>query len=192
MKTDEDPQSTLPPGHPRHSRVSDTRGRRLVLGTPKVTSTAATAQTPSDVNRGFTLGNKRSAAVPSSTSKPVVQPWILVLAGVALVLLVVALLFKPPDVSSAEGIENERLLAQYTKYLETKGETNGAVVDERRKEAISRLQTVAWAKAVGDKSALESELTALLFLDNDKSSPLYQYSVSQLKELGSSKTRAGL
>ncbi len=114
------------------------------------------------------------------------------LAGGALVLLVVALLLKPSGVTSAEGIANERLLAQYSKYLESKGQTNGTAVAEKRKEAISRLQAVAWAKAVGDKAALESELTALLFLDDDKSSPLYQYSVNQLKELGPSKKRAGL
>jgi hypothetical protein len=144
------------------------------------------------MNRGFTFGKKPNVAAAASTSKPAVQPWILVLAGVALVLLVVALLFRPSGVSSAEGIANERLLAQYTKYLETKGDMSGSAVNEKRKEAISRLQAVAWAKAVGDDSKLESELTALLFLDNDKSSPLYQYSVSELKAHGSSKKRAGL
>jgi len=107
------------------------------------------------------------------------------------VLLVVALLFAPSGVSSAEGIANERLLAQYTKYLETKGDTSGSRINEKRKEAITRLQAVAWAKAVGDDSKLETELTSLLFLDDDKSSPLYQYSVSQLKELGTSKKRTG-
>ncbi len=156
-----------------------------------MTSTAATAPAPADINRGFTFGKKPTVEKSSGASKRAVQPWILVLAGVALVLLVVALLFRPSGVSSAEGLANERLLAQYTKYLETKGDTSGSVVDEKRKEAISRLQAVAWAKAVGDDSKLETELTSLLFLDNDKSSPLYQYSVSQLKALGSSKKRAG-
>ena len=163
----------------------------MILGTPKVTSTAAPAPATSDINRGFTFGKKPNVRSSSSASKRAVQPWILVLAGVAVVLLLVALLFRPSGVSSAEGLANERLLAQYTKYLETKGDTTGPVVDEKRKEAISRLQAVAWAKAVGDNSKLESELTSLLFLDDDKSSPLYQYSVSQLKELGSSKKRAG-
>jgi hypothetical protein len=196
MKTDQDeqsrdPQSTLPPRHSRES-PDGTRGRRLILGTPKVTSTAATPPTASDINRGFTFGKKPNVAAAPSASKHTVQPWILVLAGVAVVLLLVALLFRPSGVSSAEGVENERLLAQYTKYLETKGDTSGSVVNEKRKEAVSRLQAVAWAKAVGDNSKLETELTSLLFLDNDKSSPLYQYSVSELKELGSSKKRTGL
>ena len=187
MNTDDDgrdPQSTLPPQF-RSARGDETRGRRLKLGTPR-----ATSQTPSDVHRGFTLGKKTTPA-PAETPKRLVQPWILFVAGGALLLLLVALVvIRPSGVSSTEGLANEKLLAQYTKYLEKK---NGGVnVDERKKEVVTRLQAVAWAKAVGDKSALESELTALLFLDDDKASPLYQYSVKELKELGPSKKRPGL
>lgn len=163
----------------------------MILGTPKVTSTATTAPAPSDINRGFTFGKKPNVEKSTAASKRTVQPWILVLAGFAVLLLVVALLVRLPGVGSAERNANERLLAQYTKYLETKGDTSGSLVDEKRKEAITRLQAVAWAKAVGDNSKLETELNSLLFLDDDKSSPLYQYSVTQLKELGSSKKRAG-
>ena len=163
----------------------------MILGTPKVTSTATTAPAPADINRGFTFGKKPTVEKASSGAKPTVQPWILVLAGIAVVLLVVALLFAPSGASSAEAIANERLLAQYTKYLESKGDTSGPRVDEKRKEAITRLQAVAWAKAVGDDSKLETELNSLLFLDDDKSSPLYQYSVTQLKELGTTKKRTG-
>ena len=185
-----DPQSTLPPRQSGKLNAGGTQGRRLILGTPRVTSSVGVPQADTDVNRGFTLGKKPDVAAPSKP-KPVVQPWILMLAGGALLLLVVALIVRPGGVSNAEGAANERLLAQYTKYLETKGETKGPAVAERRKEVISRLQAVSWAKAVGDTAKLESELTALLFLDNDKGSPLYQYSVKQLKELPS-KRRAGL
>lgn len=190
MNTDDDgrdPQSTLPPQF-RPARGDETRGRRLKLGTPRVTT--GTSQTPSDVHRGFTLGKKTTPA-PAETPKRLVQPWILFVAGGALLLLLVALVvIRPSGVSSAEGLANEKLLAQYTKYLEKK---NGGVnVAERKKQVVTRLQAVAWAKAVGDKSALESELTALLFLDDDKASPLYQYSVKELKELGPSKKRPGL
>lgn len=187
MKIDDDaqsrdPQSTLP----RYSRQSPATGRRLKLGTPRVTSSlpTPTPQASAEAHPGFSLGKKTPAAEPSSTAKPVVQPWILMVAGGALVLLVVALILAPGQGSSAEGLGSERLLAQYTKYLEGKGAANGVDIAERRKEAVSRLQAVAWARAVGDTAKLESELTALLFLDNDKSSPLYQYSVKQLKELG--------
>ena len=141
------------------------------------------------MHRGFTLGKKTTTAAPSETPKRLVQPWILFVAGGALLLLLVALLLRPSGVSSAEGLANEKVLAQYTKYLEKK---DGVNIDERRKEVITRLQAVSWAKAVGDKSALESELTALLFLDDDKASPLYQYSVKELKELGPLKKRPGL
>ncbi|HEU4770073.1 MAG TPA: hypothetical protein VFS77_22085, partial [Pyrinomonadaceae bacterium] len=170
----------------RPGRGDETRGRRLVLGTPRAT----TSPSGSDVHRGFTLGKKTNTAAASETPKRLVQPWILFVAGGALLLLVVALvLVRPSGVSSAEGLANEKVLAQYTKYLEKK---NGVDIDERRKDVVTRLQAVAWAKAVGDKSALESELTALLFLDDDKASPLYQYSVKELKELGPSKKRPGL
>lgn len=109
----------------------------------------------------------------------------------AVVLLVVALVLKPSAAGSAEALANERLLAQYTKYLEAKGVANTADLAEKRKDAVARLQAVAWAKAVGDQAALQSELTALLFLDNDKSSPLYQYSVNELKQIGPPKKRSG-
>jgi hypothetical protein len=126
-------------------------------------------------------------------SKTTVQPWIIMVAGGALVLLVVALLLRPATASSAEGLANERLVNQYTKYIETKGSVDAAQIAERRKDVVSRLQAVAWAKAIDDRAALEKELTALLFLDDDKSSPLYQYSVAQLKQLGPPKKRgAGL
>lgn len=195
MKIDEDersrdPQSTLP----RYSRQSPATGRRLKLGTPKVTSSLATAtpQESAEAHPGFSLGKKQQVAESSSTNKPIVQPWILMVAGGALVLLVLALILAPGGGGSAEGLANERLLAQYTKYLESKGASNGVDIAERRKEVVSRLQAVSWAKAIGDQATLESELTVLLFLDNDKSSPLYQYSVKQLKELGPGKKRAGL
>ena len=111
----------------------------------------------------------------------------------ALILLAVALLLRPATAGSAEARANERLLAQYTKYLEAKGTANSSQISERRKDVVNRLQAVAWAKAVDDRVALEKELTALLFLDDDKSSPLYQYSVTQLKQLGPPKRRsAGL
>ena len=180
-----DPQSTLPPRGP----AGETRGRRLILGTPKVTSSVSPAEVNSGVHRGFTLGRSAKTAA-TKTSKTGVQPWILMVAGGAIVLLVLALLLKPAAAGSAEGMANERLLAQYTKYLETKGITN-ADLAEKRKDAVTRFQAVAWAKAVGDQAALERELTALLFLDNDKSSPLYQYSVNELKELGPPKKRPG-
>jgi hypothetical protein len=162
----------------------------LILGTPKVTSSVSQAEVNSGVHRGFTLGrSSKTTAAPAS--KTGVQPWILVVAGGAVVLLVVALLLKPAAATgSAEGMANERLLAQYTKYLEAKGITN-ADLAEKRKDAVARFQAVAWAKAVGDQAALERELTAMLFLDDDKSSPLYQYSVSELKELGPPKKRTG-
>ena len=193
MNTDDDgrdPQSTLPPQF-RPARGDETRGRRLKLGTPRATAGGSPSPAPSDVHRGFTLGKKSNTAVPSEKPKRLVQPWILFVAGGALLLLLVALVvIQPSGVSSAEGLANQKLLAQYTKYLEKK---NGGVnVDERKKEVVTRLQAIAWAKAVGDKSALESELTALLFLDDDKASPLYQYSVKELKELGPSKKRPGL
>lgn len=195
MKIDEDersrdPQSTLP----RYARQSPPTGRRLKLGTPRVTSSLTTA-TPKDgaeAHRGFNLGKKSSSEESSSSDKPLVQRWILMVAGGALLLLVVALILAPGSGSSAEGLANERLLAQYTRYLETRGVARGESIAERRKEVVGRLQAVAWAKAVGDTAKLQSELTALLFLDNDKSSPLYQYSVNQLKEIGPSKKRAGL
>jgi hypothetical protein len=194
MKIDDDergrdPQSTLP-----LSRQSPTTGRRLKLGTPRVTSSLATPtpQASAEAHPGFSLGKKQQVAESSSAGKPIVQPWILMVAGGALVLLVVALLLAPGRGSSAEGLANERLLTQYTKYLESKSLSNAVDIAERRKQALGRLQAVAWAKAVGDTAQLENELTALLFLDNDKSSPLYQYSVKQLKELGPAKKRAGI
>lgn len=180
-----DPQSTLPPRGP----ARETRGRRLILGTPKMTSSVSQGEVNSAVHRGFTLGrSSKTDAAPSS--KTGVQPWVLMVAGGAIVLLIMALLLKPAAAGSAEGKANERLLAQYTKYLEAKGITN-ADLAEKRKDAVARVQAVAWAKAVGDRAALERELTALLFLDNDKSSPLYQYSVSELKQLGPPRKQSG-
>ena len=114
----------------------------------------------------------------------------MVAAG-ALLLLVVALLLRPSTTSSAESLANERLLTQYTKYLESKGVVSAAEVSQRRKDVVGRLQAIAWARAIDDRAALENELNALLFLDDDKSSPLYQYSVTQLKQLGPPKRPGG-
>lgn len=188
-----DPQTTLQPSREEQTITTETRGRRLILGNPRVTSGPTTAQTSSPTDRGFRLGTKSNVSVAPSVSKTTVQPWIIMVAGGALVLLVVALLLRPATASSAEGLANERLVNQYTKYIETKGSVDAAQIAERRKDVVSRLQAVAWAKAIDDRAALEKELTALLFLDDDKSSPLYQYSVAQLKQLGPPKKRgAGL
>jgi hypothetical protein len=105
-------------------------------------------------------------------------------AAGAVVLLVLALVLRPSSASSAEAIANARLLTQYTKYLEGKGLTSSNEINERKKDVVVRLQTIAWAKAIGDRAALENELSGLMFLDSDKNSPLYQYSVNQLKQLG--------
>ena len=111
----------------------------------------------------------------------------------AVLLLVVALLLRPSGAGSAQARANERLVTEYAKYLESKGSLNGSEIAEKRKDLVSRLQAVAWAKAVNDRVALEKELNALLFMDDDKTSPLYQYSVTQLKQLGPPKRRsAGL
>ena len=196
MRIDEDdqsgdPQSTLRPHH-SELRTTQTRGRRLVLGNPRLTTEQGNAQTATTLDRGFSLGRKSDVAVPAKTSKPGVQPWIIMVAVGALVLLAVALLFRPSAAGSAEALANERLLNQYTKYLETKGTSSSSQISERRKDVVNRLQAVAWAKAVDDRIALEKELTALLFLDDDKSSPLYQYSVTQLKQLGPPKRRSAV
>ena len=199
MRIDEDdsgrdPQTTLQPGRPQQSRTTETRGRRLILGSPRMTTATAEPQTHPSPDRGFRLGKATNVAKPATTSNTTVQPWILMVAGGALLLLVVALLFRPASTSSAEARANEQLLAQYTRYLEiTKGVANSSEISERRKDVVGRLQAVAWARAIDDRAALEQELTALLFLDDDKRSPLYQYSVSQLKQLGPPKKRgAGL
>jgi hypothetical protein len=196
MRTDEDdqsgdPQSTLRPHHSSRS-TTETRGRRLILGSPRLTAEPASVQTASTLDRGFSLGRKSDAPVPSASSKTTVQPWIIMVAVGALILLAVALLLRPSTASSAEALANERLLNQYTKYLEAKGISNSAQLSERRKDVVNRLQAVAWAKAVGDRVALEKELTALLFFDDDKSSPLYQFSVTQLKQLGPPKRRSAV
>jgi len=203
-----DPQQTLPPGQYEPRRIvlsqpdkdvtAGAKGRRLRLGTP----TRHAPPPPRDrevpeisasVQRGFNLGaDPKADVLPASSPRTGVQPWILCVAAGAIVLLFLALFLRPSSGGSAEAIANERLLTQYTKYLEAKGQKDNADVNERRREVVGRLQAVAWAKALGDKAALESELSGLLFLDNDKNSPLYQYSVSQLKQLGPSKKAAGL
>ena len=187
---DRDPQSTITPGRSEHSKIGETRGRRLVLGNPKIT---APAQTSPTLERGFRLGGKPTAPAKSNASKPTVQPWIIMVGVGALLLLIVALLLRPSSASSALARANERLVNEYTKYLESKGSLSSTQIAEKRKDLVSRLQAVAWAKAVDDRTVLEKELTTLLFLDEDKTSPLYQYSVNQLKQLGPPKKRgAGL
>ncbi len=200
-----DPQETLRPRErdvPRRIVASDPgrdpdvnkpRERRLKLGTPTGHSpTSANTQQPDVsplVQRGFKLGGAdlTEKAAPDSRGKHGVQPWILVVAGGAMLLLVVALLLTLSSTGSSEAATNQRLVRQYTQYLEAKGQNKNVDVNARKQEVIERLQAVAWAKAVGDKSALETELRGLLFLDNDKNSPLYQFSISQLKQLPATK-----
>jgi hypothetical protein len=112
----------------------------------------------------------------------------LYVAAGAAVLLLLALVLRPSERGNAEGIASARLLRQYAQYLETKGPTKRIDLDERKKEVGERLQAVAWAKAIGDSAALEVELRGLLFIDQDKNSPLYQYSVSELKRLPAKKS----
>jgi hypothetical protein len=201
----EDPQQTLRPRQQGQARrivasepsddqeVGNPQGRRLRLGTP--TRLAPTRANPAQrdisasVQRGFTLGGPEPAVetVTASASKPRVQPWILFVAAGAAVLLLMALILRPSSGDNAEATANDRLVRQYTQYLETKGQQNNVDVKERKKEVIERLQAVTWAKAIGDGAALEVELRGLLFMDQDKNSPLYQYSVSQLKQLPTKK-----
>jgi hypothetical protein len=148
------------------------------------TADPANVQSPEATSfstRGFNLGTE-PVAEQVAVNKAGVQPWILYLAGGAAVLLVVALVFGGSSSgASAEAVANEKLLTQYTKYLDAKGPNSQIDVTERKKEVVGRLQAVAWAKAIGDEAALQNELSGLLFLDNDKNSPLYQYSVRELK-----------
>jgi len=170
------------------------RGRRLKLGTPTRATVAETDSEETAVNpslhRGFKLGGaERVATQPEkAASKTGVQPWILVVAAGACLLLLVALLLRPGSPSSAEAAANDRLLKQYTQYLEAKTPKGSVDVPARKREVVERLQAVAWARAVGDRSALENELRGLLFMDDDKNSPLYQYSVTQLKQLPAKKS----
>jgi hypothetical protein len=202
-----DPQQTLAPGSGSRRRITvtdvrtedDQNGtptRRLKFGTPirqTLRGDANAAEVSASVQRGFQLGNEpRVDAQVKHAAKPGVQPWILVVAAGALVLLALALLLRPSSASSAESAAQQKLVAQYTKYLESKGAGNSINIPERKKEVVDRLQAVAWAKAVGDRNALENELSGLLFLDDDKNSPLYQYSINQLKQLGVTKRRPGL
>jgi hypothetical protein len=145
------------------------------------------------VQRGFTIGPEMPADLPAAkTSKTSVQPWILFVACGAIVLLLVAFLLSPSSTSSGQSEGTARLLAQYTKYLESKNGATGIDIAARHRNVVGRLQAVEWAKAIGDRKTLENELTTLMFLDNDKSSPLYQYSVAQLKQLGPGTKTAGL
>ena len=201
-----DLQQTLPPGasdarrievnQTTNFRAPETRGRRLKLGTPtrNPVATSTTTHAPEvsvAVQRGFTLGPEVRSNVPiASPSKSPVQPWILVVAGIALLSLVAALLLRA-GATRSESLANQKLMTQYSKYLESKS-SSGIDVAARKKDVDARLKAVTWAKAVGDRAALESELTALIFLDDDRSSPLYQYSVGQLKQLGPAKRGAGL
>lgn len=200
--SNEDPQQTMRPrereasrrlGGPRADAESGgTRGRRLKFGN-LVGPTDAPSQHNADeadplVHRGFNLGGHEVKAEPANTaSQRTVQPWILFVAGGAVLLLLAALLFRPSSPGNAEAAANERLVTQYTQYLEGR-QKNKLEVSERKKEVLERLQAIAWAKAVGDRNALEIELRGLLFIDNDKNSPLYQYSVGQLKQLPTRKS----
>lgn len=204
---DVDPQTTLPPRHGEQSRrilgsqpfedqSGATRAKRMKLGTPTPLSTGVEEhpdlEISSSVHRGFKIGPQQSPQVPvEAGSKTKIQPWILVVAAGAMVLLVLALLLRPSSGDSAEALANERLLAQYTKYLEARDPKEPINLGERKKDVVARLQTVAWAKAIGDKAVLEHELNGLLFLDNDRNSPLYQYSLKQLKQLGPSRKAPG-
>lgn len=206
----QDPQQTLQPGGTNRSRrvepqtasaqTSEPKARRLKFGTPTrnptMTVDAQTVDLPPvspAVKRGFTIGSEVIADLPAAkTSKTSVQPWILFVAGGAIVLLLVALVLKPASTSSDQSQGTARLMTQYTKYLESRHAVTGVDVAARQKDVIARLQAVEWAKAIGDKKALENELTILMFLDNDKGSPLYQYSVAQLKQLGPGRKSAGL
>src|SRR5215207_9095858 len=105
-----DPQQTLPPGAPGARRIEvnqttnlgapETRGRRLKLGTPTRNPAATVPATQASevsagVQRGFTLGPEARANVRGANrSKSAVQPWILVVAGIALLSLVAALLLR--------------------------------------------------------------------------------------------------
>jgi len=198
----EDPQQTMRPrereasrrlGAPRSDAESGgSRGRRLKFGNLVGPTDAPSQQDSAEANplvhRGFNLGGHEVKAEPANAgSQRTVQPWILFVAGGAVLLLIVALLFRPSSPSNAEGAANERLVKQYTQYLEGR-KKNQLEVSERKKEVQERLQAVTWAKAVGDRNALETELRGLLFIDDDKNSPLYKYSVSQLKLLPSRKS----
>lgn len=206
-----DPQQTLQPGDTnRPSRVepqetasaqtSEPRARRLKFGTPTRNPTMTAGRQTVDlppvspaVQRGFTIGPEVPANLSAAkTSKTSVQPWILFVAGGAIVLLLVALLLMPASTSSDQSQATGRLVTQYMKYLESRTGATGIDAAARQKDVVARLQAVEWAKAIGDKKTLENELTTLMFLDNDKSSPLYQYSVAQLKQLGLGRKGAGL
>lgn len=201
----EDPQETLPPRQhePRRIVASEKAdsldagkpsGRRLRLGTPTRLSPARPDPQPPDtspsVQRGFNLGGADATAetLPASSRKTGVQPWILFVAVGSIILLMAALfLGSSSSGGGAEAAANERLERQYLQYLEAKGHQNNLDVNQRRKEVRERLRAVTWAKALGDRAALESELRGLLVMDNDKNSPLYQYSVNQLMQLGPKK-----
>jgi hypothetical protein len=201
-----DPQQTLPPGAGPRRRITvanvriddDATGAptsRVKFGTPTrqtLRTDPHSSEITASVQRGFTLGPEPKVEPQTkSGSKTGVQPWILVVAVGALVLLALALLFRPSSANSAESAAQQKLVAQYTKYLEAKGANRSIDINERKKDVLGRLQAISWAKAVGDRAALENELSGLLFLDDDKNSPLYQYSINLLKQLGVDRRRPG-
>lgn len=179
------PRQNIPPRSPDNEGSGKSRGRQIQFGAPRQSPPAADSEPEAvsiSVQRGFRLGADASAAAGSVDKKNGVQPWILVVAGGALVLLVVAVLLSSSSGSKNEAAANERLVQRYALYLEAKGQ-NSAFINDRRKAAADKLRAVKWAKEIGDRTALESELRGLLFMDSDKNSPLYEYSVAQLKQL---------
>src|SRR5437660_1695350 len=133
----EDPQQTLPPRRHEAARrivasepgpnpsAEKPKGRRLRLGTPTRSAPSQASPEQSEMeptlNRGFNLGGEtaRVNALGAAGAKPGVQRWVWFVAAGAIVLLAVALLLRPSSETSAQAIANDRLLRQYTQYLET-------------------------------------------------------------------------
>jgi hypothetical protein len=177
---------------PIAERQTTMNQRKIKLGKQSgINEDAAIAQARAneDVRRkGWKLGVREECAIlsaaeqpPSATPPRLIRPQFLVLAVCASLLLLFSL--KTPAAKTSVSPRLAQVLADYDRYLETRrAELGDATTAHRRKLAEEKLGKAERAETRKDWAIARQEASALLHLDNDSQSPVYQFCIELLNE----------
>ena len=145
---------------------------------PKVNAGYEVRQNAAQAARAKAKAHVKAKSKEGEKTSPVV-----VIGGlVAMVLLLLVLLVSPSTDTGPDTIaQGQAVHADYERWLAAAAKNDPGIDPEARLDELDRrLQAIAWAERVGRSRDIRDELTVLLQLDGDSSSPVYKYAASRL------------
>jgi hypothetical protein len=137
------------------------------------------------VRPGFKIGDKeKTTETKDAAAEKAGRRKLIIGLAVGIVAVLLLLLILSP--SGKGGVlmtqADQDMLRSYKDYLiKYNQHPRGEDIETRLKRVERHLKAYRWSLSVGEKEGAQKEFDALLFMDNDRNSPLYKYCVEKLK-----------